>query len=465
VKKGWLGAARETRSKLQKPTLMPETQNDTIFALASARGSAGISVLRMSGPKAKKIAQKLNKNKELNDKQIHLQKLESPKDQRQIDQALVLFFAGPRSFTGEDVVEFHCHGSPAVLDILSDELLALGARGAEPGEFTRRAFENGQMDLVQAEGLADLIDAETKAQQQQAIGQLGGNLSQQIDHWRSLLLAILARVEAEIDFPDEEDVTGSLALAVQPNMQELRGLLQEQLADADRGKQVRSGFLIALVGSVNTGKSTLLNALAGEERAIVSELPGTTRDVIEVQMQIGGFKVSIADTAGLRDTAEPIEKEGVRRTRTTAEKADMRLFLQEFGKTPDETSILPKTGDLTLETKIDLHPHAKPTQTGNRLSLSAQTGVGLDTLLQALETRIVTKLSVTETPGLTRARHVRAVTEADRALHLAEQQLNVLPELAAEHLREAARQLASLLGEVHTEQVLGEIFAGFCIGK
>ncbi len=444
---------------------MTDRRNKTIFALASARGAAGIFVVRISGKKAKQTAEKLLKNKKLTDKQVLVQNLICPRDQSKIDHAVVLYFAGPKSFTGEDVVELHCHGSSAVLDRLSGVLLDLGICPAEPGEFTRRAFENGQMDLAQAEGLADLIDARTDGQRQQALQQMGGGLREHVLKWRDLLLSILARLEAEIDFPDEEDVTGALAEQVLPNIKQLQSLLKTQLMAAKRGQSVRDGFLVALIGPVNAGKSTLLNVLAGQERAIVSDRPGTTRDVIEVQLQIGGFLVTLADTAGLRRATDEIEQEGIKRAQKLANQADLRLFLTEIGEEFPKTEIeIPaKANDLWIQTKADLYP--KRTALAGSLVISAKTGLGIQSLLEHLETKITKQLSSSETPALTRARHVSAVSQAIDALTLAEQQISIMPELAAEHLRETAQNLAGLLGEVHSEQILDEIFRGFCIGK
>ncbi|PHR63124.1 MAG: tRNA uridine-5-carboxymethylaminomethyl(34) synthesis GTPase MnmE [Robiginitomaculum sp.] len=455
---------------------MHKQETDTIFALSSARGSAGIAVLRLSGDQALGAANRLMDGKELVPRKTHLRWLTNPQTKEQLDQALVLYFAGPNSFTGEDVVELHCHGSMAVLDAVSSCLLDLGLRSAEPGEFTRRAFDNNRLDLLEAEGLADLIDSRTDAQRQQALGQMGGELSQQVEIWRSLLLAALARIEAEIDFPDEEDVSGSLVGQTEPGLAELQSLLLANLQQANRGTKVRDGYLIALLGPVNAGKSTLLNALAGEERAIVSAEPGTTRDIVEVQLQIGGFLVTIADSAGLRPSTDKIEIEGIRRAKKLAERADLRLFLNDGSKSDKaagrEFLSLAQEGDLFLRTKTDLLLDPKPAQQGEKtdeLNVSAKTGTGLEQVLLQIETRVTQTLGKSEVPVLTRARHIDAVGRAEQAVQAARNELTkpdgAMPELVAEHLRDASQSLGYLVGRVHSEQILDEIFNGFCIGK
>ncbi len=453
---------------------MHKQETETIFALSSARGSAGIAVLRLSGAQALSAAKKLSGGKKLISRTAHLRWLTDPKTHEKLDQALVLYFAKPNSFTGEDVVELHCHGSLAVLDAVSNCLLELGLRPAEPGEFTRRAFDNNRLDLLEAEGLADLIDARTSAQHQQALGQMGGELSQQVETWRSLLLAALARIEAEIDFPDEEDVSGSLVAQTEPELEKLQCLLEANLQQADRGAKIRDGYLIALLGPVNAGKSTLLNALAGEERAIVSEEPGTTRDIVEVELQMGGFLVTIADSAGLRPSTNKIEVEGMRRAKKLAGRADLRLFLTDSSKPNDtaepELATLAQDGDLFLRTKADLQQ--KPIQKDEKtaeFNISAKTGAGLNTVLTHIEQKIVQTLAQSEAPVLTRARHVNAVKQAALTVQAARKELartkGATPELVAEHLRAASQSLQLLVGLVHSEQILDEIFSGFCIGK
>ncbi|MDO9248319.1 MAG: tRNA uridine-5-carboxymethylaminomethyl(34) synthesis GTPase MnmE, partial [Phenylobacterium sp.] len=280
---------------------------DTIYATATAAGRAAVAVVRVSGPAAR-AAVKALAGETPRPRLAAVRTLGS--DSGSIDQALVLWFPGPASYTGEDSAEFHVHGGPAVVSSLLEALSGLGLRLAEPGEFTRRAFENGKLDLAQAEGVADLIEAETEAQRRQALAQVEGALGRAHQRWRGDLIEALANFEAAVDFPDEE-VPFEVADRARPHLQRLIGELHLALADVDRGERIREGFRIALVGAPNAGKSTLLNALVGREAAIVTATPGTTRDVIEVPLRLAGYKVLLADTAGLRDTHDEIEAEGV----------------------------------------------------------------------------------------------------------------------------------------------------------
>jgi len=446
-------------------------QENTIFALASARGRSGISIVRISGGRAFDTLIELSNIKQISPRKAVLTNIVSRETKEKIDEVISIAFKAPNSFTGENVIELHCHGSVAVLDVLFEELLSFGLRAAEPGEFTRRAFNNNRLDLMQAEGLADLIDARTRSQRQQALQQMGGNLSQQVNIWRKLLLSVQARVEAEIDFPDEEDVSGNFTQQVLPNLKSLIKKLQEQLQTSVIRQKIRDGLVIALIGGVNSGKSTLLNTLAGEDRVIVSDQPGTTRDVVEVQLQIGGYMVSVADTAGLRETKNAIEKEGIRRTHRLAEKADIKIFLIDGTQCYDSLGLgvlkYKNSKDLVVYNKADLSEFIKKPTDG--LIISAKTGRGIPELFAAIKSRIIDILSVSETPGLTRSRHVQTVTSALSSLTTVKEQLlaeeTCQPELVAEGLREAGRHLGLLLGDVHSEQVLDEIFSGFCIGK
>lgn len=395
-------------------------------------------------------------------------------DDGTIDEGLVILFPSPASFTGEDVAEFHLHGSIAVEDALYDALRALGAVPAERGEFTRRALLNGKLDLAEVEGLADLLDAETALQRKQALGQLGGRLSALAEGWRARLVAIMAPLEAEIDFPDEEGVPAGVATRAIDEIDALIGDLEKSKAGARRARAARDGVKIAIIGAPNAGKSSLLNALAGSDRAIVSETPGTTRDVIEARLDLGGTLATLFDTAGLRDDQpDPIEAEGIRRTRIKMGQADLRLLVIDVSR---ETSGLQESrydfgydlsdGDLLILNKIDANAaFARPDVSRETFLVSARTGDGIDALLARL-TAIVTDLAGSGVDaGLSRARHEEAVDNGIAYLRRARQKVAASPELAAEDMRLAARALGSITGAVGVEDLLDAIFSSFCIGK
>lgn len=443
---------------------------DTIFAPATAAGRAAVAVVRVSGPRAGEALGALV-GRVPNPRQAAVRRLKAT-DGREIDEALVLWFKGPASYTGEDSAEFHIHGGPAVVAALLEALANQGLRLAEPGEFTRRAFENGKLDLAQAEGVADLIDAETEAQRRQALEQLGGRLSQVQARWREALTEALAMFEAAIDFPDEE-VPADVAARAQPVLQQLIAELEAAADDAVRGERVREGYRIALVGAPNAGKSTLLNVLVDREAAIVTATPGTTRDVIEVPMVIAGYKVLFADTAGLRDTPDEIEAEGVRRARAWAESADLRLWLVDGSST--ELPGLPEEvgeGDICLITKRDMAPGAAgvwATEVAHRSGLecaevTARGPSDMAWLKRTLAEHVVAELGSGEPPTATRLRHRDLLEEAGERLRHALAQTDQL-ELAAEDVRLAARALDRITGRIDPEQVLGRIFSTFCIGK
>lgn len=443
---------------------------DTIYAPATAAGRAAVAVVRISGPRTRQAVRTLAGGLP-KPRRASLKSLRGP-DGEEIDQALVLFFAGPESYTGEDVAEFHVHGGASVVTALLESLAALGLRLAEPGEFTRRAFEHGKLDLAQAEGVADLIDAETEAQRRQALEQLGGRLSAVQARWSDSLLEALAMLEAAVDFPDEE-VPQDVASRARPALERLVAELDAAAADAERGERVREGFRIALIGAPNAGKSTLLNALAGREAAIVTATPGTTRDIIEVPLVLAGYKALLADTAGLRDTGDEIEAEGVRRARAWAAGADLRLWLVDGSS--DETPGVPmelRRGDLCLITKRDRPVGAAgawAAQQARRLELSTAEitakGPGdLSWLKTTLAERVVEALAGAEPAAATRLRHQELLAEASDRVRSALRHEEHL-ELAAEDVRLAARALDRITGRIDPEQVLGRIFSTFCIGK
>ena len=383
----------------------------------------------------------------------------------------MLWLPGPGSYTGEDSAELHLHGGPAIVDAVSGALLAQGLRLAEPGEFTRRAFEHGRLDLDQAEAVADLVDAETEAQRRQALAQLDGALGRRYGAWRGELLEALAVLEAAIDFPDD-DLPEDVAERARPHLERLERELAAALADAGRGERVRDGFRIALVGAPNAGKSSLLNRLLGRDAAIVTATPGTTRDVIEAPLVLGGFKVLLADMAGMREPGEEIEAEGVRRARAWAEGADLRLWVVDASASAGawrEAADLVHPGDLLVLNKADLAQGADADSARERgletLPLSARSGDGLDRLGAWLEGAVMQALSGGEFPAATRARHRARLEEALEHIRRAQAGLAGGPELAAEDLRLAGRALARISGRIDPEQLLDLIFSSFCIGK
>jgi tRNA modification GTPase len=431
--------------------------NDTIFAPATAAGRAAVAVVRISGPATRAtVAALAGEPPQL--RRASLRRIRNL-DGVLIDEALVLMFRGPESYTGEDAAEFHVHGGHAVLGALLSALAALGLRLAQPGEFTRRAFENGKLDLAQAEGVADLIDAETDAQQRQALDQLGGRLSGVQARWADGLTEALAMFEAAVDFPDE-DVPAEVASRAQPALQGLLSELEAAARDAKRGARVREGYRIALMGAPNAGKSTLLNALARREAAIVTPTPGTTRDVIEVHMSLGGYKVILADTAGLRDAADDIEAEGVRRARAWGESADLRVWLAD-GTDPNANFAGGKPDDLRLITKRDLGDGPAGL---SGAAFTARSPNDLAWLEATLTDRVTAALAGSEPPAATNLRHRDLLSDAASHLRRALAEGARL-ELAAEDVRLAARTLARITGRIDPEAVLGRIFATFCIGK
>ncbi len=433
--------------------------SDTIFAPATAAGRAAVAVVRLSGPKTAQAVRSLAGRLPAA-RRASLRRL-SAAGGVPIDEALVLWMPAPGSYTGEDSAEFHIHGGPAVVAALVEALSELGLRLAEAGEFTRRAFEHGKLDLAQAEGVADLVDAETEGQRRQALAQLGGRLSAVQARWRDGLIRASAMLEAAVDFPDEE-VPADVVARARPILEILADELEAAAADVARGEQVREGFRIALLGAPNAGKSTLLNALARREAAIVSATPGTTRDIIEVPMVLGGYKVIVADTAGLRKTDDEIEAEGVRRAEAWAETAGLRVWLVDgYGEPEPEPPASLRRGDIVLLTKRDLGEGLEGLP-GEPFTARSPNDVAW--LERSLTQTVVEALGGSEFPAATRLRHRDLLTEAATRLRqaLAEQEA---VELAAEDVRLAARALDRITGRIDPEEVLGRIFSTFCIGK
>lgn len=440
---------------------------DTIYALATAPGRAGVAVLRVSGSRAGAALTALTGAALPPPRLATLRRLIDPQDGETLDQALLLWFPGPASFTGEDVAELHLHGGRAVIAGVTAALSRLpGLRPAEAGEFTRRAFAAGKLDLTGVEGLADLVDAETAAQRRQALRQMGGALAQRVEGWRDRLLRLLAHAEADIDFPDE-DLPGGLADRVAAGVRDLADALSTALADGHRGERLRDGLHVVIVGAPNVGKSSLLNALARRDAAIVSHLAGTTRDVVEVHLELGGYPVILADTAGLRDGGDVIEQEGMARARARAESADIVLAVVDAARLPavePETLALLDQRSLLLVNKCDIAASV-PAEIAGRptLALSARSGEGLDRLLAALSARCAELFAGAEDGAITRARHRSALEECRDRLQDALRA--PAPELAAEDLRLAARGLGRITGRVDVEDLLDVIFRDFCIGK
>ena len=427
---------------------------DTIFAPASAQGRAGVSVLRLSGPDAHAVATGLCGTLPPV-RQAALRCLRTAAGEV-LDHALVLRFDAPASFTGEDVVEFHLHGSIAVVRSVMSCLSAdPRARLADPGEFTRRALANDRLDLAQVEGLADLIDAETDAQRKQAMRVLSGAVGVSVENWRRDLIRAAALLEATIDFADEE-VPTDVSPEVESLLSSVLRDLHREISGSFAAERIRGGFEVALVGPPNAGKSTLLNRLAGREAAITSEIAGTTRDVIEVRLDLGGLPVTFLDTAGLRESDDRIEAIGVERSIARARQADLRIFLLQPGESP---LIEPGEDDLCVRSKVDLEP-------GVSEGVSGLTGAGVTQLLgnvQDILSKRVSRVGIA-----THERHRQAMQRAVTALEEAQRVLRRGPDvydIASEDMRSAIRSLETLVGRIDVETLLDEIFSSFCLGK
>ncbi|WP_407941836.1 tRNA uridine-5-carboxymethylaminomethyl(34) synthesis GTPase MnmE [Methylobrevis albus] len=447
-----------------------ERDRDTIFALASGRPPAGLAVVRISGPRTRLVLE-TTLGAVPPARRAAYRAIRAPGGET-IDRGVVLFFEGPASYTGEDSAELHLHGGRAVvaatLAILGD---LPGLRPATAGEFTRRAFDNGRLDLTAVEAVADLVAAETDAQRRQALRQLDGGLAEVAGDWRRRLLHARALIEAELDFADEDDVPDSAAAAVWADMAQLSADLGKVLAGGRVGERIRDGFEIAILGPPNAGKSSLLNALAGRDVAIVTDVPGTTRDLLEVHLDLGGFAVTLVDTAGLRETTETVEAEGIRRAKARAADADLVLWLADAGQPPpadlhgSETDA--GSGPLwIIGTKRDLDSDSKRDSPAARLDhrISAQTGAGLDSLVAAL-TAHVAGLVPAEPALVTRARHRLCLQAAKTAIDAAVANGAAPLEVRAEGLRQAGEALGELIGRIDVEDVLGAIFSEFCVGK
>lgn len=445
----------------------------TIFALSSGKGRAGVSVIRVSGPETKNVILTLTKNENCPPaRQAVLRWFYHPTSDEKLDQGILIYFSAPGSFTGEDVAEFHIHGGYAVVAGFLDALSTIkNLRSAEAGEFTRRAFDNGKMDLTSAEGLADLINAETESQKRQALRQMDGDLATLYEGWRHEIISAMAYLEADIDFSDEE-IPEDVTSRIRPIVNGLKNEIEKHLADGHRGERLRHGLQVVILGAPNAGKSSLLNYLSRRDVAIVSDIAGTTRDLLDVHLDISGFPVNVVDTAGLRDSDDTIEKEGIRRAVRRAEDADLKIVIVDGAEIPLQDRTMNDHIDentMVLLNKCDLLP-------GNLLALgvnnpigewqvSVKTGQGLDAFMQAFENEVGKRMELTETPSLTRTRHRAnlrsALDHVDRFLAADHFEL----ELLSEDLRMAARDIGKITGFVDVEDILEKIFKEFCIGK
>lgn len=447
-------------------------RTDTICALSSGTLPSAIALVRLSGPHVRRLADAHLFHGCPPPREARLARIFDPAG-ASIDEGIAVFYEGPASYTGEDMLELSLHGGTAVVSAVIETFTAhQDVRLAEPGEFTRRALEAGKLDLTEAEAVVDLIESETRAQREQALRQLDGEMSGTIASWRTALIEALAMIEVAVDFPDEEDAPDFTHEPALERLRPLQNALLEQLGAHQIGEQVRDGFKIALIGPPNAGKSCLINALYGKDAAIVTDIPGTTRDVIEVRMDLDGNLVRIFDTAGLRETSDPIEKEGVRRAESSAAEADLRLLVfdatQPWTRADQDLIDRLAPDDFIILNKADLDS-ARTSRPVSRetLALSAKMGDGLEALTDRLSSRIRERISGAPPPIITRARHRAALQNATDSLSAAIGGLEASgpAELIAEDARRAIAHLDVLVGRIDVEDVLGAIFSRFCIGK
>jgi tRNA modification GTPase len=436
----------------------------TIFAVSTGSGRAGIAVVRLSGPDVQTVLTALVGNVPL-PRRASLKTIRNRDGTQIIDKGMVLFFPGPHSVTGEDVAEFHVHGSPTVVERLLLELSGFtNCMPAEPGQFTKRAFENERLDLVEVEGLSDLLASETEAQRSLAMRQFSGEASSVYHAWHDELTGALAIIEASIDFADEEGVAEQAIAQVRPRLHGFIEMLQDAIAQSEKAALVRRGLRIVIAGAPNVGKSSLLNALAGRRAAIVSDIAGTTRDVVEAPLVINGLPVSLADTAGLRDaTDDEIEREGMARSRAEIEAADILVWVTVAGQS---TALPTRAPDLVVHNKADLVSRESiHLRNESDVAVSVKLGEGIDLLKSRLSELVSQRTSLAETAVMVRARHCIAIHDSIRFLNDALSKPDHALELMAEDVRKAATAMASITGRVGVEDFLGRIFSEFCIGK
>ena len=434
--------------------------HDTIFALSSGSLPSGVAVIRVSGPRVSEVIHTLLA-KPVQPRMAALRSIRACNGQ-EIDKGLVLYCPAPASFTGEDCLEFQVHGGRAVVNRLLHELGRFAAtRPAEAGEFTRRAFENGKIDLIEAEGLSDLISAETEMQRRLAAEHAGGGLSALYASWANRITYARALIEAELDFADEDDVPGSVSDRIWADMEQLKTEIAHHLDTSKMGEIIRDGFKIAIIGPPNAGKSSLLNTLAKREIAIVTDVAGTTRDVISIDLDIGGYAVRLSDTAGIRDTDDLVEQEGVRRAHASASEADLVLLLQDPSQGMASRPVGPGTPVMTVNTKSDISAAALPAD----ISISSKTGEGIDNLVRNVREHIKARLSVNSLAIPSRIRHVSYLKDALEFLSVAVTAKHASLDIRAEQLRLASRSLGKITGSVDVEALLDVIFSEFCVGK
>ena len=442
---------------------------DTIFALSSGSGRAGLSVFRISGSMALQVLQTLTGITKPKARYAYRVVLKNNIDKETIDDGIAIFFPNPKSFTGEDVLELHLHGSIAVIREVTEVLSGfIGVRLANAGEFTKRAFDNGKLDLTMVEGLADLVNAETKEQKRQAHKQLRGEFSELCAGWKEILVQAITLYEAGIDFADE-DLPSNLTDGVSQEIDKLEKELEKHLARSERGSYIRDGFQVAILGPPNSGKSSILNRLSKREVSIVSRTAGTTRDVVETRLDLGGFPITFADTAGLRDSEDLIEKEGISRAIQRAEDAEMRIVVFDGENWPEldkkALDLLETKNTLAVVNKIDLgFDITKGNQNAmDLIGVSAKFGKGIDELEDKILKEVSERAGVYAGPVLTRERHVASLRDCLSCLKRYKEASEL--ELAAEDLRLAMRELGEITGHIGVEEVLGNIFGEFCIGK
>ncbi len=442
----------------------------TICALSSGPGTSGISVIRVSGPETENVIKKLTKGKFPNPREATLKKINKINTNELIDEGVLLWFPGPKSYTGEDMAEFHVHGSRAVIEALISSITKVeNCRLAEPGEFTKIAFQNGKLNLLKAESISDIISAETEMQRHQAIKIMSGRSSKKFNELRERLLKILSNVEAKIDFP-EEDLPEDIMKNIKIESNVIKEEIQKILNDQKVGELIREGFKIAIVGPSNAGKSSLLNYLSNRDVAIVSEIAGTTRDIIEVHLNLDGYPVTISDTAGIRDSKNEIEKKGIKLALKKAENSDLNIILIE-PKSVNFTAflndlvnekglIVVNKSDLGIE-KID-----QKIKKFNPIYLSIKEEKNLDVLIKAIKEKLKKKFIRSDNILITRERHRQNLERCLYHLNNFEEKNSVEDfDKAAEDLRLATRHLGTIVGKVDVEEILGSIFSDFCIGK